>query len=248
MKFPIPLDILDSFSIDFFESKAIPFYRKEITRSMIRYYLWSYDWGDLEYFQLSMVDEKTTEFFIPFPQMLYFIDGKFVKSWITDPYHPDFEKEIRFTDYLLRKYFQLPAVDLTGESDDRTKKPIKNAEEKSITGSSYSFDIHMMRTVTVYEIYEKYTSLLSTKFNLDKEYFIPFSDDSDPNKKTSTRKANKPRRGGPIPTPEEEKKRILDDYERKKGKIIQQLFCDMWGIGVSTLGKWRREARNRAHY
>ena len=248
MKFPIPLDILDSFSIDFFESNAILFERKEITRSMIRYYLWSYDWGDLEYFQLSLVDEKTTEFFIPFPQMLYFIDGKFVKSWISDPYHPNFEKEIKFTDYLLRKYFRLPAVDLTGESDDRTKKPMENAEEKSITGSSYSFDIHMMRTVTIYEIYDKYTNLLSTRFNLDKEYFSLFSKTIDPNKNTSSEKTIKKRRGGPIPTPEEEKERILSDYERKKGKVFQEQFCRFWGISVSTLGKWRREAKNKDHH
>lgn len=54
-------------------------------------------------------------------------------------------------------------------------------------------------------------------------------------------KEQKKRRGGPIPTPEDNIQRIIDEWQKVKGTIPQELFCAQKAIGVSTLTKWMRD-------
>lgn len=49
------------------------------------------------------------------------------------------------------------------------------------------------------------------------------------------------RKGGPIPTPENEIKVILEEWEQAKGKVNQYVFCAQKGISVSTLRRWERQ-------
>ena len=51
----------------------------------------------------------------------------------------------------------------------------------------------------------------------------------------------KKRRGGPIPTPEEDIRRIIDKWLKVKGTMPQEVFCKNNSISVSTLTKWMRE-------
>jgi hypothetical protein len=49
-------------------------------------------------------------------------------------------------------------------------------------------------------------------------------------------------RGGPKGTPEEEKRRILEEWNKARLKNEnQEVFCYRNGISVATLGRWRRE-------
>ena len=49
------------------------------------------------------------------------------------------------------------------------------------------------------------------------------------------------RKGGPLPTSEEEKIRIVRGWHKKRGKVSQEGYAEMQGISVRTLRRWERE-------
>lgn len=54
----------------------------------------------------------------------------------------------------------------------------------------------------------------------------------------------KTRKGGPIPTPDEDIDKIIAEWNQVKGKESQKSFCSRKGIGVSTLSKWTRNRKS----
>jgi len=51
------------------------------------------------------------------------------------------------------------------------------------------------------------------------------------------------RRGGPLPTPEEDKMKIVTEWLTRQGKETQEDFCNRKGVATSTLRAWIRELR-----
>ena len=51
----------------------------------------------------------------------------------------------------------------------------------------------------------------------------------------------KPRRGGPVPTPEADKLRIVQGWQKAQEKQTQEAYAQLNGISPSTLRKWKRE-------
>lgn len=51
------------------------------------------------------------------------------------------------------------------------------------------------------------------------------------------------RRGGPLPTPEEDKLKIVMEWLTRQGKETQEDFCNRKGVATSTLRAWIRELR-----
>jgi hypothetical protein len=49
------------------------------------------------------------------------------------------------------------------------------------------------------------------------------------------------RRGGPKPTPEIERIKIVKGWLAARGKVLQENYAAMWGVSARQLRRWRRE-------
>ena len=87
------------------------------------------------------------------------------------------------------------------------------------------------RQIIMRDLHKEYNTQLRNDYNLGEE-LIPGP-------------VPKKRRGGPIPTPDEEKDKMIDEWEKSKGTITIEAFCRKKHIGVSTFGGWRRDRKNR---
>lgn len=79
------------------------------------------------------------------------------------------------------------------------------------------------------------TSLLSSESLSDETLVI-----SEDNPKTKA-----PRRGGPVPMPDDKKWAIVEGWLAVQGRVSQKDYCNSKGIGISTLRKWKIEYHNR---
>jgi hypothetical protein len=78
-------------------------------------------------------------------------------------------------------------------------------------------------------------------FDHPSTYTIPSGKDTNYQEFLEITAKQKKRRGGPIPTPEEDIRRIIDKWLKVKGTMPQEVFCKNNSISVSTLTKWMRE-------
>ncbi len=51
------------------------------------------------------------------------------------------------------------------------------------------------------------------------------------------------RRGGPVPTPQDEKMKVVKGWLQVQGRVNQELYARRQGIAPSTLRRWIRQLR-----
>jgi len=214
------MDALDSFSINFFEANGVKYNRVEITTRVIFYYLSSNDWGELGYFRLNWKGHTVTELIVDYSRDI---------SYDLVSVFNQFPENVRSN---LKKSPDFPSQLLNSKHDDAITfhwKIMLNDKAARFT----SFIVNLLnenRKMIVDEINSKYQAQLRVQFNISKPV---------------TPELPKKRRGGPIPTPDEEKDKMIDEWEKSKGTITIEAFCRKKHIGVSTFGGWRRDRKNR---
>jgi len=231
----------------YFESNDVEFKREEVTSALVRFSLSSTKWGELGNCWLKMVDQTRTDVnFTEAPPPLL-IDAF--------AYYSKLPKEERISVKTVFDLWRRPILQF------KNMKKLARGFDDSGKDKDFPFVAqYYLPNVPPQVFQERYESNMEAdnKFvlfilniaceerarnikHLHKMYHYHLLDEYHLNEKPITGIDLKKRRGGPIPTPDDEKERVIQEWEKVKGKMTLEAFCQNKNIGVSTLSRWRRD-------